>query len=439
MTKKVSFIAAILVIMMVFSSCGADPKQGISDRAEGFMQSETASQSEISSAMTTTASSETVTFCEEDVFSETSETGPETEPEAADTSFPVVTPADKLYGSYPMKIIYPEKQETPITVKIAEVKETIYKGDVLVVEFEAKYPVFSGGNEAVIKKINGNIKEYIDGVLDEERHDVENYEISEEDVEYVMPVYGFFWQRWIYTDDFNGYNIDGCDINGNILSVYFEDYVYGAGAAHGNETPMPMLFDLRTGDRIYFSDLVGDSDGLSEVLKKALSDHQFNHGAYPYGRIDADRYAEISSSLREEEGSEEAPLEFGTDENGKYIAAFNNADERMTVLNGCAAFYLAPYEYGSYADGVRRVDVPASEVIPFLNEKGRSLFEGYVSGSIVPANVISYNDEKYFDTTEWIPDIFDEDNITEEDRGFIALFKNAGKYELEKYGIEYLD
>ena len=348
----------------------------------------------------------------------TSVTVPE---ETEEPSFPAVTPADKMYKAYPMKIIYPEKQQTPITVTVETVQEDVYTpGGKHAGEFTAEYPVISGADEAVCQKINTEIKLFVDRAFNEFG---ENTRRAEE-VSY-EPMHS--WKINMSGVDFAG---DGYDINGNILTVYFADNRYAAPAVHGSETPKPMIFDLRTGDRIKFSDLIGDADGLAQALEAWFSDYQFAYGAVPYGMMDAEQYADI---LKNRAGGT-YDQEFGTNSEGKFLAAGSDADEVMTVYDGCVGFYLAPYQYGSYADGIRRVDIPASEVIPYLNDKGKSLFEGYASAVSTPANVIEYKGGKYFDTTMWVPNIVNENDPTDGDIEFISLFEIAWKYYHKLYG-----
>ena len=55
------------------------------------------------------------------------------------------------------------------------------------------------------------------------------------------------------------------------------------------------------------------------------------------------------------------------------------------------------------------------------------LLDGYVSAETEPPKVIEYKGKRWFDTTEWVPEIFDSKNLTEDDREFISMFENARK------------
>ncbi|MDE6710114.1 MAG: DUF4163 domain-containing protein, partial [Oscillospiraceae bacterium] len=313
-----------------------------------------------------------------------------------------VTSADEVYEVYPKRIIYPEKSETNITAKKAEIIESFEKDGAAVNVFSAVYPVFSGGDEAAVRKINEYIKNYVDEIYNELKQEAENY-VFEDGFsidEFPYSLCGFLYERSFTAGDYHEYRDDwDYEVNGNILSVYFEDYEYGAGAAHGYETPMPMVFDLRSGERVDFNKIIVDADGLSEALSKALFDYRY---AYTYTNSayrsdDADKYAEYNGNRISNGFRDEKFIEFGTDEEGNYIVVYCPANDRIIIKDGCLSFYLSPYQYGSYADGIRRVDLPINDILPYLNEAGKSLFDGCVSAESEPANVIEYRGKRYFD------------------------------------------
>lgn len=379
--RKEKFIA-IAVLAAMLAGCSQN------NTAE---ETTAAASAEITESTTTMSEATTVS-----VTLETTEKVAESE----ETESPKVIPADEVYDVYPMRIIYPEKTETNITVvEEKEINEEFKNGEFVVYKFSAAYPVFSGGDEAVTEKINGYIKNYVDSICDELEWDAAAYDTSEYDIDsFPYSMCGFFYERSFD----GGYGEDVlCDVNGNILSVYFENYTYGAGAMHGIETPLPMVFDLRTGERVDFNKIIGDADGLSEVLSKALYDYLYTN---PYStRSDVpDNYAEFNQKRINGEFVPDDWVEFGFDDEGDYVAAMRKANYRMTVHSGCLCFYLAGYEYGSYADGIRRIDVPIKDVLPYLTEEGQALFEGYTSAESKPANIISENGVKSFDTGgEW--------------------------------------
>ena len=333
---------------------------------------------------------------------------------------PVVMAAEELYDTYPVKIIYPEKQDVSDKVKIEVLQEDIFNSDgFLMVKFYAEYPVISGYDEAVCKSINDEIHEYIYGALEDEKKWVEWYEADDLSENAVYKEYGFFSERKINIDG-TLYDGDGCDINGNIFTVYFAACGGFAGSIY-QEYPAALLFDLRSGERIYFSDLVEDKDGISKALYCALWNFRFNYGGIPFGRLDADKYINIPNLKKLEFVSDG----FGVDEDGNLLVVYENADGRITVVDGCVSFYLWRADYGDFAIGIERADIPVKEIVPYLNEKGKLLFDGYTSAETEPSKVIEYKGKRWFDTTEWIPEIFDRKNLTDYDREFILMFENA--------------
>ena len=72
--------------------------------------------------------------------------------------------------------------------------------------------------------------------------------------------------------------------------------------------------------------------------------------------------------------------------------------ESITVKDGCLSYCTSPYEFGgSFADGMQFMDVAMEDIYPYLNEAGKSLFEGYTSAKSEPANIVEEYGEKYFD------------------------------------------
>lgn len=378
-----------------------------------------ASVTEITSAAEVSESetSESASVTAAEVTSAVTETEP---PYIEDGKPPAVMSAEEFYDTYPVKIIYPERRDVSDKVKTEVLQEDIYNSDgLLMVKFYAEYPVISGYDEAVCKRINDEIHGYIYGILEKEKEWAEEYDADDLSENAVYKEYGFFSERKINIDG-TFYDGDGCDINGSIFTVYFAANGGFAGLIY-HEYPAVLLFDLRSGERIYFSDLVEDKDGVSNVLYGALWDFRFNCGGIPCGRLDADQYINIENMKNREFVSDG----FGIDEDGNLLVVYENADDRMTIFDGCVCFYLRRADYGDFAIGIERVDIPAKEIVPYLNEKGKSLFEGYISAETTAPNVIEYKGKRWFDNVEWVPEIVDREKLTDYDREFILMFENA--------------
>lgn len=432
------FIALAVLSAVLLAGCEKNP----AEVTEQVSVTE-ASVTEITSAAEVSESetSESASVTAAEVTSVVTETEP---PYIEDGKPPAVMAAEELYDTYPVKLIYPERQDVSDKVKTEILQEDIYNSDgLLMVKFYAEYPVISGYDEAVCKRINDEIHGYIYGIFEKEKEWAEEYNADDLSENAVYKEYGFFSERKINIDG-TFYDGDGCDINGSIFTVYFAANGGFAGSIY-HEYPAVLLFDLRSGERIYFSDLVEDKDGISVILGNALWDFQFKHGEVPCGKLDADKYSGIAKmkghwieiddgfgtylSIAEPDEQEAASNitnnGFGVDEDGNLLVVYENADDRMTIFDGCVSFYLRKADYGDTALGIERVDIPAKEIVPYLNEKGKSLFEGYVSADSEPPKVIEYKGKRWFDNVEWIPEFIDRKNLTDYDREFISMFENA--------------
>ncbi|MCM1328604.1 MAG: hypothetical protein NC253_04110 [Ruminococcus sp.] len=321
---------------------------------------------------------------------------------------PRVYPAEEFYDVYPEVLVYAERQDVSDKVKTEIWQENLYNSEgITAVKFYAEYPVLSGYDGEVCEKINGAVKDYINGKYEEMREYADEFLIDNEEEVRFMIANDKFWSQMSVNMDGNYFDGYGYEINGNIFTVYF---AYGFGyfaSAHMSEIPVPMMFDLRTGEKINFSELIGDKDKMSQVFGKALYRGGLLFGSLPNGNRNAD---EISEYMKPP---------FYTVSEDYY------PDERIAAMDGCIGFFFAPYENGSFADGVRFWRLPASEFIPYMNEAGKSLFEGYVSAETRAPNVVEYKGRRWFDNTEWVPYVFERGKLTDGDREFISLFENA--------------
>lgn len=283
-------------------------------------------------------------------------------------------PADEVYNVYPKRILYPEKTETNITAEKAEINEEFKKDGQVVFEFSAVYPVFGGGDGAVIQKINDGVKAYIDEVYEDISRRTEEYD-ADKDGEifppwhFSMTICALGSRGWE-----NGIDLD-YDINGNILSVFFYTEDHPPLAAHGAVEPALMTFDLRTGEQINFNEIFEDKKAVINEINMAA--YQYFENRWRSGGV---------------EGYESGFEKFSG------IPEHYDFDREITVRNGCLSYCTVPYGFGgSFADGMQFMDVAAEDIYPYLNEKGRSLFEGYQSAESEPVNIIEEKGEKYFD------------------------------------------
>lgn len=367
--KTALFLAILTAVMLTACSNGGD--EAVTETEQVTTASEAATTAETTVEVTTATEAETTAA---EITSAVEE----------DNTLPAVYSADEKYEYYPMEVIHPEKQETDITAEMVEIREGLCNADgYQIVGFEANYPVFSSESidSVVFDKINSDIKAYIDEAYEYERAFAEEYTAYTENEfnEWPYTMCGFVHERQLKYDI--GYSeCVGYDVCGNILSVNFVDYHYGAGAAHGIEVPVPMMFDLRSGEQVKLSEMVNDNIAFSEMVMVSILDVMFktrlNRGNY---YVMADYNDFITDAM-----NYDSVKEYGVDENGELIIGYCKADTRLTVKNGCVGFYIAPYEYGSYADGIRLAEVPVDELLPYMNDEGKALFEGIVSAATAP-------------------------------------------------------
>ena len=365
MGRKTALFLAILTAMTL-AACG---NEAVSETEQVTATSEVTTTAETTAEVTTSTETET-TAAETTMAAEIK------------NEMSVIYSAAEKYEYYPLEVIYPEKQETDITAEKTETAEELCNADgYCIVNFGTKYPVF--GSESVdsdvLDKINSQIKAYIDEAYEYERTYAEEYVVYENETEeFPYTLCEFIHERQIKCNiDYS--DADSFDVSGNILSVYFVDYFYGAGAAHGIGAPVPMLFDLRTGEQIRLSEMVDDKMAFSERFMASITDVMFRTRLEYENNVMAD-YNDVFKEIMNTDSGEA----YGVDADGNIIIGYCNADTRLTVKNGCVGFYIGPYEYGCYADGIRLAEVPIDELLPYMNDEGKVLFEGIASAATAP-------------------------------------------------------
>ncbi len=339
---------------------------------------------------------------------------------------PVVIPSDEVYEIYPVTLTYPEEEKTDISMEKAYAEEDIYnKNGVPYCAFAAEYPVFSGGDKAAMDKINAEIKAYIDGIAEGERQAAEKDPIAADDdfVKDFLPTYGAILTYDVYFEHEGEYfeNAGGYSVCGNLLAVDFVEYGYSAGAVHGLEEPVSMLFDLRTGEKVNLNEHISDIKGFARRVELETGAYMYLHGV---GRSRIYKDSEFDDSVNED--NIENSVEYictSTESGEEYLS-----ESRITVSRGCIGRYLAPYEDGCYADGIRLIEVPIDDILPYLDEEGRELFGDAASAKSEPADIIKYGGVRYVSTVSAIPEIYGP--LTESDYVFMSLFPNIDTLEL---------
>ncbi len=399
---------------------------------EASAASETAgTTSETTSATTVTTAEATAATAVTTGAESVSET--EAEETAPKAELPVVIPSDEVYEIYPVTLTYPEEEKTDISMEKVCIDEDFYnKNGVLCCAFAAEYPVFSGGDKAAMDKINAEIKAYIDGIAEGERQAAEKDPIAADDdfVKDFLPTYGAILTYDVYFEHEGEYfeNAGGYSVCGNLLAVDFVEYGYSAGAVHGLEEPVSMLFDLRTGEKVNLNEHISDIKGFARRVELETGAYMYLHGV---GRSRIYKDSEFDDSVNED--NIENSVEYictSTESGEEYLS-----ESRITVSRGCIGRYLAPYEDGCYADGIRLIEVPIDDILPYLDEEGRELFGGAASARSEPVDLIEYKGVRYVSTVSAIPEIYGP--LTESDYVFMSLFPNIDTLELN--GCPHID
>jgi len=396
------------VLMTACGSNGSNEVTEISAASETAettsVTTETASETKSATAVTTTATTAETTVTTENPREK----------------MPVVIPGDEVYEIYPVTLIYPEEEQTDMSMEKAYIDEDFYnKNGVLSCAYSAEYPIFSGGDKAAMDKINAEIKAYIYGIAEEHRQEAEKDPIAADDdfVKDYLPTYGAILTFDVYFEHEGEYfeNAGGYNVCGNLLAVDFVEYGYSAGAAHGYETPVSMLFDLRTGERVDLNNHIKDMGKFKHRVDNAIYNYTYLNGVGVYRDYKRDDFEEYVKERLDWKSYHP------NDTDGLPI-------DRITAGRGCIGEYLAPYEYGCYADGIRLIEVPIDDILPYLDEEGRELFGDAASAKAEPADIVEYRGVRYVSTVSNIPEIYGP--LTESDYVFMSLFPNIQTLEL---------
>ncbi len=358
--RKTALFLAILTAMTL-AGCGKDGNEAVSETEQVITVSEVTTTAEVTTSTEAETTAETTTAVEEDCI------------------LPEVYSADEKYERYPMEVIYKETVRDDVKWASETLTEKFSNSrDVYITEFKAEYPVFEYDSKEAAEKINQQIKAYVDESYEFEKIFAEDKGYDNNGVynEEIVDIY----EKAGRTDDrVLTFEVDS--ICGNIISVCVTDYRYAAGAAHGYPLPVPMLFDLRTGEQIKMSEMIDDKSAFAEKYRKSIKDTMFLSRMSYSDKMTMDEYSEFAEGMSHTDAEY---TEFGIDENGELIIGFCKADTRLTVKNGCVGFYIAPYEYGSYADGIRLAEVPVDDLLPYMSDEGKALFEGIASAAAEP-------------------------------------------------------
>lgn len=364
--------------------------------------------------------------CTADIPEETEVMPSVTEAGSSDTEeFPKVFSAEELYEVYPVKIVYDGDTAEKISVETVSEEPILLYND-LGMEmgtFKASYPQITDeryGAE-VREKINAEIKKYRDERFESAQNSV-NLRGKDKDGNMSDGALEFYeTARDKFTIAFRGDSVGE-----NFFCVYFLYSPDVAAAAPTYVYPAPMVFDTRTGERVYFEDIAADKEGLVNAINEAAKQAALtgDGGAgFP-----ADKYAETIANFDEYFNYDF--FEIGYDKDGKRrLVSEDMLTERFAVHDGCIGFYYTYHDFGANAGSDMEgnfAGLPIDEGLQYLTDEGKEIFAGYRSAETVPAKVIEYKGERFFDVEMLIPyGIVDKESMTEGDREFVKLFENA--------------
>ncbi len=226
------------------------------------------------------------------------------------------------------------------------IQEDIYHPEGFLLDrFYAEYPALSG-NDDVCRKISAELEKFCRDRLENAREQdtAAGYDEKGELIE----EFADFHRQGAVNRLAVSYHIDCDDADFfGVCFTYFPDY---AGAAPVYVYPTAMVFDRRTGDRIDFETLIADREGFAAAME------------YAYGRETDDYHKEFV---------------FGYTDGGGYVIGGNPVSERVTVRNGAVGFYFNSGESGAGRSdlGVYFAGLPAEDVLEYLTDEGRALFE----------------------------------------------------------------
>lgn len=226
------------------------------------------------------------------------------------------------------------------------ISEEIYHPEGFLLDrFYAEYPVLSG-NDDVCRKISAELEKFCRDTLESARENdtAMGYDENGELIE----AFADFHRQGAVNDLRISYHID--TDSPNIFSVcftYFPDY---AGAAPVYVYPTAMVFDRRSGERIDFEELISDKEGFAAAME------------YAFGQETDDYHKDFV---------------FGYTYDGRYVIGGSPVSERISVRRGSVGFYCNNGECGTGRSDISTYffGLPAEDVLEYLTDEGRALFE----------------------------------------------------------------
>lgn len=165
-------------------------------------------------------------------------------------------------------------------------------------------------------------------------------EVLDEQIQYYDNIEELYLDETGYTsEDYSSFSVD---LIGDVLSITWENYWYGFGAAHGNYGFNTYHINIRTAERYYLKDLFKVGVDYQTKLATIMKEHYFeNADSFMY-----------------------------TDDPNEVFTLLKSDDYVFSVGNEGITIYFMPYDIAPYASGVIEFEISFDELENILDTEG---------------------------------------------------------------------
>lgn len=158
-----------------------------------------------------------------------------------------------------------------ITYKIETPPKISKEGDTTISKISINYPKLSGGDEAVMAKINAQIEQMVKNQM----FSMEDTAQTTKTGSVEMLAKAFLQEYEDFTKENEdmpsmGWDFDGSGdtllISPKVISIYYHVYSF-TGGAHGNSNISYLNFNAQTGDLLTLTDIVSDTTALKKIAE----------------------------------------------------------------------------------------------------------------------------------------------------------------------------
>ncbi|WP_435356051.1 DUF3298 and DUF4163 domain-containing protein [Emticicia sp. SJ17W-69] len=184
-----------------------------------------------------------------------------------------------------------------VTYKLATQPQISKEGDTTISKISINYPKLSGGDEAVMTKINAQIEQLVKNQM----FSMEDTVATTKSGSVESLAQGFLKEYEDFTKENEdmpsmGWEFDGSGdtllISPKVISIYYQVYSF-TGGAHGNSNISYLNFNAQTGDLLKLTDIVSDTTALKKIAELKFektqkifakdNDFEFNKSDYFWG------------------------------------------------------------------------------------------------------------------------------------------------------------